>query len=157
MPNPREWMEFFYPYIFDGCDTRFAAEQDLEMALAVAADYRPACLSEDRKNQAQAHYAAYVIEYRDRMKAVNATNSNVTATVAGPIIEKSEGDVSVKYATSASQTSASQVRSQLTGPGTAFAAWQALYDVCITGEGTPPPGGDGQLPVRRGAIITSYG
>jgi hypothetical protein len=151
MPTVREWVRFFYPYIEDGDDPRFVPEQDLEMAISVAAAYRPECLTEDRQNQAQAHYAVYVTEFIARQKA-NVTKKTTTPTVAGPIVEKQEGDTRVKYATSASEnTTITQVKSNLTGPGTAYSAWQALWEICT------PVLEEGQKPVRRGGIMTAYG
>lgn len=150
MPSAKEWVEYFYPFLFDGADARYVPPSEMDMALVVALDFRPACLTEDRQNQAQAHYAAYVVEFRARTKAAGI-QGNVTATVAGPIIEKREGDTSVKYATSANAASSSAIRDQLTGPGTPYAAWRNLWEIC---SGATV---DGQLPVRRGAIITGFG
>lgn len=150
MATVTEWAEFFYPYLFDGADLRYIPPSEFQMAEAVALDYRPECLSEDRQNQAQAHYAAYVAEFRQRLKAAGLS-ANITATVAGPIIEKQEGDTRVKYATSATQSSVEQIKGQLTGPGTPYAAWLSMWELCVPGRV------EGQLPVRRGAIITAFG
>lgn len=149
MPTVNEWMNFFYPYLFDGGDLRYIPEADMAMAVAVAEAFRPACLTDDRQNQAQAHYAAYVAEYRAKVLAAGLS-MNATGVVAGPIVEKREGDVSVKYATNAT-TSQAAIKDQLTGPGTPYAAWQALWEVCV------PATVEGQLPVRRGAIMTGFG
>lgn len=150
MPSAKEWVEYFYPFLFDGEDARYVPPAEMDMALAVAMDFRPACLTDDRQNQAQAHYAAYVAEFRARAKAAGL-KGNVTATIAGPIIEKREGDTSVKYATSAAAASASVIKEQLTGPGTPYAAWRALWEICAGATV------EGQLPVRRGAIMTGFG
>lgn len=150
MPTVTEWAEYFYPYLFNVDDPRYTPPSEFQMAEAVAVDYRPVCLGEDRQNQAQAHYAAYIVEFRARLKAAGLSGA-VTETVAGPIIEKQEGDTRVKYATSATQTSVQQVKDKLTGPGTPYSAWQAMWEMCV------PATAEGQLPVRRGAIMTSFG
>lgn len=150
MPTSKEWIAFFYPFLFDAEDKRYINDADLTMALAVAEDYRPACLSEDRQNQAMAHYASYIIEFRRRAKEIGAAVSDV-AVVAGPIIEEAEGDTSVKYAQTSSSGSIITIKEQLTGPGTPYAAFIALWEICN------PSVPDGKAPVRRGAIITAFG
>lgn len=157
MPTVREYVRFFYPYIEDGEDPRFVPEQDLDMAIAVAEPYRPACLSEDRQNQAQAHYAVYITEFIARQKA-NVSKKTTTPTVAGPIIETAQGDTRVKYATSATETTnVTQLKSNLTGPGTAYSAWQALWEICLPPPETDENGNPISKPVRRGAIMTAFG
>jgi hypothetical protein len=157
MPVPetaREWFEYFTPHFSNAEDLRYVGEDEIETALDVALPWRPACglLTDAQKDQAQAHYAAYVIEFRAKMAAASATTTIGTAVVAGPIVEKQEGDVRVKYATTGGvAASSSAIKAQLTGPGTSYAAWQALWEVCV------PAVVEGDRPVRRGAIVTAYG
>lgn len=151
MPSIIEWVEYFYPFMMDGTDTRYIPEADLLMAITVAADYRPACLTTDRQDQAQAHYAAYVAEFRRKLLEEGQI-TEMTETVSGPIVEKREGDTMVKYATSPGvAVSSAALKAKLTGPGTPYAAWQALWELCVA------PVVEGDRPVRRGAIITAFG
>lgn len=157
MPTAEEWVAYFYPFLLDEADPRHVSASELDMALAVAADWRPACLSEDRQNQAQAHYSAYVVAYKQQMQTATAgLGGSATEVVAGPVVERQEGDVRVKYATSGGTTvtPAATVRANLTGPGTPYAAWERLAAICgSTGDVQTP----GVLPVRRGGIVTAFG
>lgn len=157
MPTAQEWAEYFYPFLFDGEDSRYVTPSDFAMALAVAVDFRPSCLTADRQNQAQAHYAAYVSEFRDRLKSIGISSTYSTETVSGPIVEKQEGDVRVKYSESKTSTSGSSaaIKAQLTGPGTAYAAWQALWEICV--PATDGTGTGGTVVVPKGAMITRFG
>lgn len=168
MPDAREWLEYFYGHFFDGENVNYASPPDVDMALAVGADFRPACLPSDRQNQAQAHYAAYVLEFRNNVKVANlSVSSAMQAVIAGPAIEIQEGTTRVKYSekasssSSSSSTSVQQIQSNLTGPGTAYAAWYSLWQICelmkldpITGLPATPPG---VVPVANGGIITRFG
>jgi hypothetical protein len=152
VPTAVEWFDFFYPFYTEGTDTRWVPDDEIALAMTLAAAWRPACLPTDQQNQAQAHYAAYVIDYRARAAAAAGTTTLGTAVVAGPIVEKQEGDVRVKYATTGgSGVSSAQTQAQLTGPGTPSAAWKAMWDICV------PPVLEGDRPVRRGAIMTAHG
>jgi hypothetical protein len=166
MPDAREWLEYFYGHFFDGENVNYASPPDVDMALAVGNDFRPACLPTDRQNQAQAHYAAYVLEFRNKVKAANlSVSSAMQAVISGPAIEIQEGSTRVKYSEKASSSSSSgsvqQIQSDLTGPGTAYAAWFSLWSICalmgldpITGlPGSP----ENIVPVANGGIITRFG
>ena len=147
-----EHIGFFYPYLLDEADPRYVPAAILDQAIAVAADWRPTCLSEDRQNQAQAHYVAYLAAVRLQTIAEGA-GGTVTETVAGPIIEKAEGDVRVRYATSGgTTTTTTTARNANTGPNTPYAAWERLWAICAGAELA-----EGRVPPRRGAIMTSAG
>ena len=153
MATAIEWLGFFYPHLLDEADPRHVSIADLDMAMIVAMSWRPACLPVDQQNQAQAHRAAFEIEYRVRVAALTAIAAT-TNVGAGPIIEKSEGAVSIKYATSGSTTTSfASIRNALTGPGTPYAKWSELWALCGGITDLPP----GTLPVRRGSIMTSAG
>lgn len=155
MATAIEWFQFYYPYLIDETDARHASIADIDMALIVAAAWRPACLPEDQQAQAQAHRMAYELEFRARVAAMTAAVAAGTEVVAGPVIEKQEGSVSVKYSTSGGTTNTSfaSIRNALTGPGTPYAKWQELWALCGGITDLPP----GTLPVRRGAITTAFG
>lgn len=156
MPSAEEWVAYYYPFLLDEADPRHVSTSELDMALAVAANERPACLSADRQNEAQAHFAAYVVAFRREAQAAGAgLNGGSADVVAGPVVRRREGDLEIQYATSggATQTVATQ-RANLTGPGTPYAAWARLAALCGAASDVPTPG---VLPVRRGAIVTSAG
>lgn len=157
MPTAEEWVAYFYPFLLDETDPRHVSASELDMALAVAADWRPACLSEDRQNQAQAHLACYVVQYRAQVAASGiGTGAPAEVPIAGPVVERSEGDVTVRYATSGTgiAPATATIRANLTGPNTPYASWEKLHLLC---GGASDVGTPGVLPVRRGAIITSAG
>lgn len=157
MPTVSEWFDFFYPYLTDAENVRYVNPADVDMAIAAATDYRPACLTTDRQNMAQAHYAAYLLDFKwrtERASSSSSSSSQSTTTagqIAGPIIEKREGDVSVKYATTSTTTSTAQAAQAATGPGTPYAAWNALWVICT------PALAENEAPVRSGGIITRFG
>ena len=153
MPTSLEWMEFFYPSIFNGETIAYASPQDIAMALSVAENFRPSCLPADQQNQAQAHYAAYVLQFREAAKVVGMTATEVaTAVVAGPIVEKQEGSTRVKYSEKVSTESnnTAQVMSMISGPKTPYAAWLALWNMCLGVDATG-------VATKRGGIITRFG
>jgi hypothetical protein len=120
--TPAEHLAMAYPGITDGLPDGVS-----DWALVVAADYRPSCLSDERQNLAQAHYAAYLLEIR---RSSQGRTSDPSAP-SGAIVEEREGDVTVKYADPGVSS----------GPGTGpYAAWKSLADIC-----------------SRGAIITRFG
>ena len=170
MADARTYLEFFYGHFFDGENVNYASPPDVDMALEIASQFRPACLldTDNRKNQAQAHYAAYILEFRNKVKSLNlSVSSAMQAVIAGPAIEIQEGTTRVKYSEKSSSSSSSsssslqQVQSDLTGPGTAYAAWFSLWSLCalmgldpITGLPASP---EGVVPVATGGIITRFG
>lgn len=119
-----EYLELFYPYLFDVADPRYVEETKRGQFLTAAAMYRPSCLSEDAQNQAQAHYAAYLM---------GATYSETgtggsSVGVSGPVIRERQGTSEVEYAR-ASDTGPGGA----TGPVTAYARWEALSLLCRRG------------------------
>lgn len=159
MADARHWLEFFYGHFFDGENENYVSPPDVDMALLVAVDWRPECLLEDQQNQAQAHYAAYVLDFRQRVRAAGlSVSSAMSAAIAGPAIEIQEGSTRVRYSEkAASSQSVSQIQSTMTGPGTAYAAWFELWRKCtgeVIGGGT---GSGSSAVVPRGAIISRYG
>lgn len=153
MPTAEEWLEFFYPSILNGESLAYASPQDRAMALSVAENFRPTCLNAEQQNQAQAHYAAYVLQFRQAMLAAGySAAETATAVVAGPIIEKQEGSTRVRYSEKAAASGGStSIQLTTTGPGTPYAAWLALWNMCM---GITDAGGE---VVRRGGIITRFG
>jgi hypothetical protein len=146
------WFNFFYPYLSDATNVRYVSPSDIRQAVIIAENYRPKCLGEAQQDQAQAHYAAYVLDFRYRSEKLSSIVGTVnTGTVAGPVIEKREGDTSVKFATSTTTSVNTLAQSQSTGPGTPYAAWDALWGICL---GVVAPG---EARVRIGGIITRFG
>jgi hypothetical protein len=94
-----------------------AGTAETTWALSVAQDYRPRCLSEERQNLAQAHYAAYLLMRRA------AEMGGGAGEPSGPVVEEREGDLTVKYAEGGSSG----------GPDNAYASWQALNAICLRG------------------------
>lgn len=143
------WLEVFYPSLFDANLISYVPPRDRQMALMVAKSYRPQCLNENMQNQAQAHYAAYVLEFRRRTGgSVNTINN----TAAGPIVEKQEGTTRVRYSDvllGAANSSSQQLT--MSGPGSAYAMWHSLWSQCTganTVTGAPP---------RRGGLAVGGG
>ena len=61
--TPAEHLAMAYPALAS------AGAEATAWALAVAESYRPACLSEERQNLAQAHYAAHLLVQRAQSQA----------------------------------------------------------------------------------------
>lgn len=118
--DPATHLAMAYPALVAGL-----ADDVKTWALEVAVAYRPSCLSDERQNIAQAHYAAHLLQVRAEQMAAGTGPG-----LAGPVIEESEGDVSVRYGAAAADA----------GPSAPYASWKALSDIC-----------------RRGAIVTRFG
>lgn len=145
--TPMQHVEFAYPYLLDGADTRYAPPDVLQWALDAAESFKPTCLSENLQNLAQAHYASYLLEIRRSSASLNSSNTTFNS---GIVLEKQEGDVRIRYADP--RTTGSVSSSGGTSP---YAAWKLLWDRCVVG-GTDPDGNPVKV-VPRGAIITAYG
>lgn len=156
MPDAVEHMRFAYPFLFDANDDRFVPDEDMDWAMGVATAFRPSCLPVELQNLAQAHYAAYVLSSRLAAPGVFGTVTNTASqNVAGPIVERQEGNVRTKYANggfgTASSTTTRQSGGGLPGPAAPYAAWAALAAMC-----GPVPGIDPANPAlsnTRGGII----
>lgn len=156
MPDAAEHMRFAYPFLFDANDERFVADEDMDWAMAVAAEFRPTCLPTELQNLAQAHYAAYLLSSRIVAPGVFGTVTSASAqNVAGPIVERQEGQVRTKYANggsgSSSTTTTRQAGGGLPGPAAPYAAWAALAAMCGPVPGIDPANPD--LSKTRGGII----
>ena len=110
--TPAAVLALLYPYLAAEADPRFAPETDRDVALTLAASFRPSCLPGDAQDVAQAHYAAHLlgIAYAGRQAAGSTTT--VEALAGGQITEISEGSVSIKYAPpTAAKTTTSSIAS----------------------------------------------
>lgn len=132
----KEYLQLFYPYFFDSTDPRYVVDADIDKFLLAAEAYRPYCLGEEAQNQAQAHYAAYL------MDGVYSSKSpgGVTESVSGPIVRERQGTSEVEYAR-ASDTGPAAA----TGASTPYARWDAMAAVCrrgaiLVGKAFPPVG-----------------
>lgn len=132
----QEYFTFFYPYFSDSTDPRFAPPETIAAALSLALSRRPSCLLEEAQNEAQAHYAAFLLE--TRRAGVEALEGPGTT-----VVKEKQGNVEVQYA---SATASSQA---VSGPATPYASWKALNDLCgfgaiivsnaFCGSGGAPP------------------
>ena len=116
-----EYFAFLYAYFADSADPRYASPTDITNAMTIAQSRRPPCLSEEAQNEAQAHYAAYLLEMRYAQKSDQSAGSGNT------VRREKQGNVEVEYN---SATESSQV---VSGPATPYASWKALNDVCTRG------------------------
>jgi hypothetical protein len=108
-----EHLAMAYPALVAG------AEQPVQTwALSVAQAYRPRCLSEERQNLAQAHYAAYLLAQRAQEQATGGSE-------AGAVTRWKEGDVEITYGEGASRADGA--------PSGPYAAWKAMSDICARG------------------------
>jgi len=109
--TPQELLLFFYPA------AAAADPQAVETALLLAADYRPACLPLTKQDEAQALYAAYLLE---DITARN-TGGNVTG-YAGPLVREKEGQLERQYADTTGNTALRDA--------TFYGRWKELNDLC---------------------------
>jgi hypothetical protein len=132
----QEYFDFFYPYFSDVTDPRFVSPEMIAIAMSLAQSHRPACLLEEQQNEAQAHYAAWLLESR-------RLGLETTGASGATIVKEKQGNVEVQYG---SATAASQA---VSGPNTPYASWKALADQCgfgaiivsnaFCGSGGAPP------------------
>lgn len=119
-----EYLALFYPYLSNASDPRYVSPEDKAKFMAAAASKRPACLEEEFQNEAQAHYAAYLML---RTTAQTGAASTGGATPSGAIVRERQGNVEVQYA------QAGQGASDATGPASPYASWYALWSLCGKG------------------------
>lgn len=132
--TPAEYLAFLYPRFFEEGGPSFQDEEARNRALAMADARRPTCLSEDRQNEAVAHYAAFLLDGRLRDLQAGPGGSGVSV-LAGPITSEREGDIQRTYADGGGNSADLE-----TGPTTPFARYRALARLC-----------------GRGAIMTRFG
>lgn len=121
MSTAQDYLGLFYPYLSDPADRRFVQPEQQAFALEAGVAFRPKCLSDDLQNQAQAHYAAYLLAARFATKAGTASRPSL-------VEQEQEGDVIIKYASgAAAQTAASF------GPQTPYDAYKTLARRCTRG------------------------
>lgn len=115
-----EYLELFYPFLFDAAGSRFVPEVDRAKYILVAASRRPTCLSDEEQNEAQAHYAAYLML---RTKAWTASESGGMVASPGSVVREKQGNVEVQYGEGGGSSSSD----------TAFNAWHGMWRVCGVG------------------------
>lgn len=103
-----ELLDLLCPAVFD---VTLAKKQK---ALDYAAKKRPACLSDDEQNEAQALYAGYLLAREKSHQASNIAPAGVT--------RESEGDLSRSYGSNNSDSDQYGY----------FAAYKALSDKCAS-------------------------
>ncbi len=130
--TPAEHLAFQYPRFFVAGGPWHQDEEARANALQRAEAYRPRCLSDELQNEAQAHYAAHILDARVRDLRAGAGQAGVVVP-SGPVTSEREGDIAVTYADASGSDHA-------TGPATPYARWQALHRLC-----------------GRGAILTRFG
>ena len=148
-------MQIAYPFLFDPEDARFASPERMDWAMSVAVHMRPLCLPTELQDLAQAHYAAYLLSAQLVAPQVFGTVSNAQSqNVAGPIIERQEGQVRTRYANGGSGSSSSTTTRSSgggdPGPSAPYAAWASLAAMCGPVPGLDPAAGAEN---RRGGIV----
>jgi len=150
MPTVEEHLAFAYPFLFDAADSRFVPQEVLDWAMGVSSAFRPPCLDVERQNLAQAYYAAHLIRQRLGASISFVAASYANAPPAGPVVERQEGDVRVRYADVAA--SAGKVAATTAAAGDPWGAYVALASLC------GPVAGNPLVPPRyRGGVITRFG
>ena len=114
--TPLEFLRFIYP------STDSLDPVQVETALAIAADYRPYCLPEARQDEAQALYAAYLLE-----DIAARSSGGYVGGYAGPIVREKEGQLERQYADTTSNDNFN------TRDATFYGRWKELNDLCGIG------------------------
>jgi hypothetical protein len=172
MPTADQWFHWMYPFYADEADPRHVPYADVEWAMAAALPWKPGCaaLNADQQNEAQAHYAASLLEYKASQAVVGGTaggsSSTTTTVTTGPIERKRlrEGDVETEYQYARGGSTSSvavntAARNANAGPSASYARWLAYWSVCNPTDiaVVGPPDGSTVEPVRRGGLITRRG
>lgn len=118
-----EYLALFYPWFFQVGGPSFVSEEDRAKYMTAAEAHRPACLPDERQNEAQAHYAAYLMG-----RTLAWQQAGGAAAAPGTVVRERQGGVEVQYAQG--ETGGASVA---TGPATAYASWKALSDLCARG------------------------
>ena len=108
-----EWLNFVYPASVTADPTQVTT------ALTLAADYRPSCLPEARQDEAQALYAAYLLE-----DVAARSSGGYVGGYAGPIVREKEGQLERQYADTTGNTNFN------TRDTTYYGRWKELNDLC---------------------------
>lgn len=163
-PTAADVLALLYPFLADAADPRSVPEADRAAALALAANFRPACLVPAVQDIAQAHYAAHLLAARTLLTTgVTPTSSGASAgtttTVqdavpAGVVTQYREGNVEVQFSEGAAGSTKTATISQVTSKGVArttvaasdpYSAWFQLASLCgtpgdaVTGGTLPSP------------------
>lgn len=117
-------LAFRYPWFAREGDPRFVDAAARQAALDNAAAYRPGCLPAALADEAQAHYAAFLLQ--------SIRDADAGAPQGGLVKSEKEGAVERTYMTAAEAGEAS-------APNTAFAAWDRLARLCRLGGVTVSP------------------
>ena len=139
MATAAEYLELLYPYFFVTTDPRYSTPENTTAMLALAEEYRPKCLTENKQNLAVAHYAAYLISSTSQ----TAASSGVNPPQAQPVKRWREGEVEQEFFDG-------RVGSEGISPLSPYDAWYRLYKLCRggivvsdafcqRGGGGPPP------------------
>ena len=147
-PTPPYWdnvkaiLQAFFPQYFDPGDPAYVDHDMLDILLAISDDARPWCLPENRANLAQAFFTAYLISVQKE-----TSSGQEISVVAGPITSEKEGDISITYAESSSNTATSSVSKRPSSDP--WDAWNRLWQVCAKGAITTRFGD----PCQSGSLI----
>lgn len=124
MTTAREYLGLFYEYLSKPEDPRFVQPEQQALALQAGVAFRPKCLPDDLQNQAQAHYAAYLLSARYTSKISGGGQGSLRP----PFIKsEQEGDVIVQYDTGAALSKVNY------GPITPYDAYSLLARRCTRG------------------------
>jgi hypothetical protein len=117
-----QYLTLLYPFYSTVGDPRYQTPEIITGMLQMAQSRRPVCLSEEQQNEAQAHYAAYLLGKR------HAGTVSAEVPDGTTVKREKQGNVEVEYA---APTSASDAG---TGPSSAYSSWKALNDMCAVGS-----------------------
>lgn len=113
MPTVSEILAFLAPGLT-------ASPEDRATAISLAEGYRPACLTEQKANEAVAWYAAWLLYARQQQQEAAANGEVVPLGVKS----QTDGDLSRTYMDGAGGGAISD-------PLGYYSAWKALNDICV--------------------------
>jgi hypothetical protein len=124
--NVQALLQLFYPQFFDPNNDQYVDPAILLQLATLAEETRPWCLPSGQQDLAQSAFTAYLVSLR------NETSSGVTQVpTIGPIQSEKEGDISVTYAASTTNTQSGMSQRP---PSDAWDTWNRLYMRCAKGS-----------------------
>lgn len=120
--TPTQYLQILYPFLLNTADPRYVTEEAMAGYMLIAEGYRPSCLPDERQNEAQAHYVAYLAD-----EVYRSTASGDTSIVSVPRVVKREKEYNVEveyeYAQSITATT-------IVAPVSPYQSWQNLWRRC---------------------------
>lgn len=125
--TPLQYLQLLYPWYFVTTDLRFVPEATMTGYLQVAGGYRPTCLPDERQNEAQAHYAAYLA---DEVFRSSLLTDNSIVSLPRVVKREKEYNVEVEYEYALGKINAGGVAM---APMSPYQSWYALWKKCRVG------------------------